>query len=147
MRLAGDAAYGLSGVSQERKALNTLLIIITLLLFLATHAQAIVDDNNNGVSDLWEKHYNSGALFTDFDPQADPDGDGWTNAREAAAGTDPFDANPPGGFIQPRIASIPAVYTVPGEEEGEPELVTPGALTVAWPTLAGKQYTLLCSPD
>lgn len=50
---------------------------------LAPAAFAILDTNNNGVSDLWERDFNNGSLFDEFfDPQADPDKDGWTNAQE-----------------------------------------------------------------
>jgi hypothetical protein len=45
--------------------------------------------NQNGVSDLWEKKYNHSDLYPSFNPTADPDDDGWTNAQEATPGTDP----------------------------------------------------------
>ncbi|MBN8459404.1 MAG: hypothetical protein J0M04_16370 [Verrucomicrobia bacterium] len=117
------------------------------VLLLAPSVSAIIDTNNNGLSDLWERAYNNDELFGEtFDPQADPDADGWTNAQEAAAGTDPFDPNPPDGLVRPETAHIPAVYGPP-DVNGIPELVTPEAVTVTWPTLVGKQYTLLFSPD
>lgn len=113
--------------------------------FLAPAAFAIIDANNNGVSDFWERDINNGSLFDEtFDPQGDPDADGWTNAQEAAAGTSPFAPNPPDGLIRPDIAHVPAVI---GEENGVPIVITPEAITVTWPTIAGKQYTLLFSPD
>lgn len=116
-------------------------------LFLAPASFAIVDTNNNGVSDFWERAQNNGELFpATFDPQADSDSDGWTNAQEAAAGTDPFDPNPPDGLIRPEITHIPAVLGGP-DENGIPVLGSPEAVTVTWPTLVGKQYTLLFSPD
>ena len=103
-------------------------------------ASAILDTNENGMSDLWEKTYNDGELYpsTDFPcgPQDDMDCDGWTNEMEAAADTDPFDPNAPDGLLRPDIVHIPEV---PGES---PELVT-----ISWPTIPGKQYTLLYSPD
>ncbi len=65
-----------------------LLLAAILLPVLTLHA--IVDTNDNGLSDIWEKQYNENELFTEtFDPDADPDADGWTNAEEAAAGTNP----------------------------------------------------------
>ena len=71
---------------------------------LAPAAFAILDTNNNGVSDLWERDFNSGSLFDEsFNPQSDYDSDGWTNAQEAEAGTSPFDPNPPDGIIRPDI--------------------------------------------
>lgn len=112
---------------------------------LAPLCLAIVDVNENGVSDLWEKQYNEGGLFPEtFDPQADLDADGWTNAQEAAAGTDLFEANPPDGLVRPDIAHVPAVMD---EDEWGPHVSTPEAVTVTWPTLVGKQYALLFSAD
>jgi hypothetical protein len=121
--------------------------IVTALaaIALAPAGFGIVDVNQNGVSDFWERDKNNGELFSEtFDPQADPDADGWTNAQEAAAGTNPFDPNPPDGIIRPDIVHIPAVM---GEDESGPYVITPEAVTVSWPTLADKQYTLLFSPD
>lgn len=116
-------------------------------LLLAPTVSAIIDTNNNGLSDLWERAYSEDLEPFDetFDPQADPDADGWTNGQEAAAGTDPFDPNPPDGLVQPETAHIPAVYEL--DENGVLQLKTPEAVTVTWPTIVGKQYTLLFSPD
>jgi hypothetical protein len=112
---------------------------------LAPCGFAILDINNNGVSDLWEREHNAGELFpASFDPQANYDADDWTNELEAAAGTDPYNANPPDGCIRPVTEHIP---TVMGEQNGIPYVVTPEAIKVTWPTLVGKQYTLLFSPD
>ena len=105
----------------------------------------MVDTNNNGVSDIWEKTYNNEQLFTTFDPNADPDGDGWTNAREAIAGTDPFNPTPAIGFPQPDLTHIAAVYGV--DENNAPVLQTPEGFFVHWGTEIGKQYTLFGSPD
>jgi hypothetical protein len=116
------------------------------LFILLTHpAQAISDVNSNGVSDLWEKNYNSGTLYTNFDPLADPDGDGWTNATEAISGTNPGNANTPTGILRPEIIQSPAVYIT--GPTGDPEILTPAAVSITWPTLAGKQYTLFASVD
>ncbi len=117
------------------------------VLLLAPAAIAILDTNNNGVSDPWERQFNSGVLFpVTFDPQADSDGDGWTNAQEAAAGTNPLDQNPPAGIISPKIVQVSAVLGAP-DGNGIPVVITPQAVTVTWPTIVGKQYTLLFSPD
>ena len=128
--------------------MKRLLTFASLLFASGTSpASAVLDTNNNELSDVWEREYNNNELFPpDFNPQADPDGDGWTNAQEAVAGTDPFNANSPGGFIRPGIAYIHAVL---GEidESGTPELITPEAVIITWPTIPGKQYTLLFSPD
>ncbi len=114
--------------------------------FVSPRAHAILDLNENLMSDVWEKSQNDGELFSEtFVAEDDPDSDGWTNAQEAAAGTDPFDPNPPDGLIQPHIAHIAAVLGV--DENENPIVVTPEAVTVSWPTIVGKQYTLLFSPD
>lgn len=47
------------------------------------------DFNGNGMSDVWEQWAGGGHLLA----SGDADGDGQTNADEAAAGTDPFDAS------------------------------------------------------
>jgi len=105
----------------------------------------MIDTNYNGLSDLWEQQFNNGDLLTEtFDPDADSDSDGWTNVQEAAAGTNPFNSNPPDGLIRPEIVHVPAVY---GEENGQPVITTPEAVTVTWPVIPGKQYTLQLSVD
>lgn len=118
-----------------------------ILLLSSSSLHAIIDFNNNGVSDLWERRYNSGNLYTTFDPTADPDGDGWTNAQESVTGTDPAVGNPPDGFLQPVIEHFAAVYITPEEEGGEPEILSPETTTITWSTLAGKHYTLFASTD
>jgi hypothetical protein len=122
-----------------------LFLVSGLWILISLHAQAILDTNNNTLSDLWEKEYNNNQLFPPtFDPQDDPDHDGWTNEREAAAGTHPFQANPPDGIIHPQYRHIHATYlTTP---EGA-ELLTPEASEITWPTLTGKRYILYFSVD
>jgi hypothetical protein len=125
--------------------LHLILQLATIWLLLSPVSYAIFDTNGNGVSDLWEKHYNDGNLFSTFDPNADPDGDGWTNEIEAISGTNPSDGNLPSGYVRPVITHIPAVYTT--DASGAPAIFTPEAITITWPTLIGKQYTLLSSAD
>ena len=123
------------------------IIVSGLWLLASPSAFAILDTNNNGLSDLWERAYNNGQLFPQgFDPQADPDGDGWTNVQEAVAGTDPFNPNPHDGLVRLETTHIPAVLSEP-DEFGESYFITPEAVTVTWPTLLGKQYTLSFSTD
>jgi uncharacterized protein (DUF1800 family) len=61
-------------------------------IFLTASASAfapMLDLNSNGISDVWEWAYSA----TNLDPNADADGDGFSNQQEATAGTNPFDAN------------------------------------------------------
>jgi len=81
------------------------------------HAQ-MVDQNVNGMSDIWE--WANGA--TAVDPNADPDGDGFSNLKEALAGTDPFDSN-----------SYPHIPVM---------LYSPTNFSVTLPCTLGKQYQL-----
>ena len=123
------------------------LLPLCALLCATLPAFAFVDSNNNGLSDLWERTYNNGQLYgPSFDPQADADGDGWTNAQEAAAGTNPLDPNPPEGIVRPQLTNIPAVWSEP-DENGDSVIVTPASMFMEWQTIPGKQYTLLYSPD
>jgi len=55
---------------------RVILIAIGTLL-LASTVSGIIDTNNNGLSDLWERAYNDEQLFAEtFDPEADADADG-----------------------------------------------------------------------
>ncbi len=118
-----------------------------ILISGVSTTHAIIDTNDNGLSDLWEKTFNNGALFTSgITAQQDSDSDGWTNEKEAAAGTNPFIANPPEGIIQPQTERIPATY-LGVDSNGDPAILTPETQTVTWPTRVGKKYTLQFSPN
>lgn len=107
-------------------------VLAILAALVTTHAQAIFDTNRNGMSDLWEKQYNNGNLFPNtFLITNDDDKDGWSNAKEAIAGTNPFVANPPDGIVAVTVT---------------PSLVN-GAFTLSWPTLVGKSYQLEASTN
>ncbi|MBB5350962.1 hypothetical protein HNR46_001196 [Haloferula luteola] len=107
----------------------------TLLLGI-TPAHAILDTNANGLSDLWEKYYNSGQLFPsatgDFAPTADPDHDGWTHLDEALAGTDPWSPQHPLGIVRATLTTHPSL---------------PGNFFIDWNALPGKNYQLSLSTD
>ncbi len=128
-----------------RSMFDVLLVFLCVVL-TASDALAIVDTNENGVSDPWEERYNSGNLYTVFDPQDDPDGDGWTNAVEATAGTDPLDPNPPAGIIVPEIKRLFDVW-YDSDDDGIDDAFCPDLLVIDWPTLQGKRYTLFFSAD
>ena len=113
-------------------ALHKTLVSLAGTLALASVCRADIDSNANGASDIWERMFNGGELFTALDMNADPDGDGWSNAKEALAGTDPFNSAPPLGLLQTEITAHPTVA---------------GTFTLRWTPVAGKQTTLYVSPD
>lgn len=125
-------------------------LLLTATLTLPAHAQ--LDTNANGMSDVWERQFNRdnpGELFDSANPahhpEADPDGDGWTNHQESIAGTDPFDGNPPEGMIATQIT-----YLKDQEEETSPEYPDGRMIDltiISWDTLPGKEYTVVFSPD
>ena len=92
-----------------------------ILLLLATAGPdfaAGLDRNTNSLNDVWELQYGTLA------PGDDPDGDGFTNAQESAAGTNPFDplSHPPRLSIAPWPASL---------------------TRFEWASVAGKRYHLI----
>jgi hypothetical protein len=109
-----------------------IILPLALLAASAAPAHAFLDVNENGVSDIWERAYNGGELFLTFNPNGDPDGDGWTNAQEAIAGTNPFDATGPLGIVKASVAQHPSI---------------PSVFTVSWKPVPGKVSHLLVSPD
>ncbi len=147
-------------------------LISCVLLLVSPSASALVDTNANGLSDLWEKLFNNSQLFSsanpDHAPAADPDKDGWTNLQEAAAGTNPFDGNPPTGLVRPEISYTPGTFDESdpppnppsgggGEDPfgtgttaptGPPRiLIDPPLATLTWPTIAGKTYQVFVSEN
>lgn len=96
------------------------------LLFITTFPSMIAlayDQNGNQQSDIWEIHYGAAALSA----TGDADKDGFTNAMESAAGTNPFDPN-----------SRPFFDLLPGAA---------GYVTGNWPTQPGTAYDIQTSPD
>ena len=83
-----------------------------------TAVAQIIDLNHNGLSDVWEFVFNA----TGINPNADADGDGFSNAQEAVAGTNPFD-----------VRSYPRIPAVAG---------TPTNFSVTLPAVLGKLYQL-----
>ena len=100
-------------------------IPILIVVSLATHVHwsHAVDENGNGLNDIWETLFDAEALVS----SEDTDGDGFTNLDESTAGTDPFDA---------------ASYLDLSLEIGDDDT---GQLT--WEGLAGKRYVLRRSLD
>ena len=100
-----------------------------------------MDFNQNGLSDIWEKHYNHGVLFPSaFDPNLDPDGDGMSSLLEATAGTDPFNPNPPYGIVATTLEKQPAMMML-GDIFSGPYL-RPAMMKMSWQTILGKRYWL-----
>ncbi len=99
------------------------LFALTLTLSVSSVGWAMLDENDNGLSDVWEAAYGEG-----HSPNADEDGDGFLNRDEAVAGTDPMDP-----------ASCPASPAV--ERMGDSTIVQ------RWATVAGVHYQPLASAD
>jgi len=142
-------------------------------------AHALIDTDTDGFSDLWEGRYafHIGANPpANQSPTADPDGDGWTNAQEALAGTDPFSSAAPNGILAPAVAYTKAIVEPPppGADIGQPTAPPPtgdpndpfgGATTgggtfsepleirraarfnLTWPVVKGKAYQIHVSSD
>ena len=127
--------------------MNRHLTVLPLVFVFATlPASAILDTNGNGLSDLWEAQYKVGVhVSANLDPAVDDDGDGWTNAKEAAAGTDPFDLNAPDGYLRPETTRVPEHWE-DTNGDGIPEFV-PDSITLVFVGTPGKQYTLLSSTN
>ncbi len=95
---------------------------IALCFLIAVKAQAL-DNNANQQSDIWEIRYAAQNLAA----LADADHDGFSNALESVAGTNPLDAS-----------SFPAV----GMSRG-----IAGEVNLQWPSERGKSYAIYGSPD
>jgi uncharacterized protein (DUF1800 family) len=98
------------------------LFLISLSLGLALAAQAL-DTKSNQQSDIWEIQYGASNLPA----LGDADGDGFSNALESIAGTNPLDAS-----------SFPKSALLAG---------APGEVLMNWPSEAGKSYGIYGSPD
>jgi uncharacterized protein (DUF1800 family) len=83
------------GRSVPRLSRASVMVCLALAAGLA-RAQ-MIDLNHNGMSDVWEWLYDANGI----NPNADSDGDGFSNLQEATAGTNPFNSN-----SYPRIASV-----------------------------------------
>jgi hypothetical protein len=105
---------------------------IALLLLQIQSSHAILDLNNNGMSDVWEKQHNNGNLYpANFHASSDSDHDGWPNLAESAAGTDPLNPLSPGGHTRITLQPTNA----------------PGLFQLTHPTILGKTYQLQGSYD
>ena len=72
--------------------------------------KVVVDSDGDGLPDWWEEKY--GLDVTQNDADADKDGDGFTNAEEYAAGTDPADRNSHPDYLDSLKLVLPLKETV-----------------------------------
>ncbi|CAA6676700.1 MULTISPECIES: DUF1800 family protein [unclassified Lentimonas] len=99
--------------------------LFALPLYLLSTAAIAVDQNSNGLSDVWEQRFNASALQL----LNDDDGDGFTNVEECIVGTDPEDASD-----LPRL--------LPSTTQNDPDQIE-----LRFQTLSGKHYSVTHSPD
>ncbi len=71
------------------------VLVLSAALILPAQARL---ETNNSMSDVWERHFNNGELFApanpDHHPDADPDGDGFTDCEEHLPGRASVHSNP-----------------------------------------------------
>jgi len=93
------------------------ILIAALACLISSGAFAILDQNANQQSDIWESAFGAIALS----PSLDTDKDGFTNLQESIAGTNPLDAN-----SAPKL-----LIEVAGID-----------LSTGWSSILGKRYTV-----
>lgn len=101
-----------------------LIRLIALSLFAADSIYAI-DENVNGLSDVWEQRFNASGLTL----EDDDDGDKFTNLEECIAGTDPYDSTD-----HPKL--FPSIINESGVE-----------IKLTYDSLRGKSYTVSHADD
>lgn len=117
------------------KSLFYFLRILSFVSLLSQSAVAILDENHDGMSDVWQAQYDFSTAANpppEQAPTADPDADGVSNLMESIAGTNPLSAAAPAGFF--RVTT-------------SPNLTDPLALDLQWTQFIGKQYQVQSSAD
>ena len=98
-------------------------VCFLLPILLCPLFAAALDSNNNQQSDVWEMAWGA----TGLPAAGDADGDGFTNAQESAAGTNPLSA-----------LDFPVL---------DIETAEAGTFNFSWHGVEGKKYALLASPN
>jgi len=110
-------------LSRGFNRLAWLIAAVAVLVSTMPAGFAMVDQNANGISDIWEWMYSTNGIVPGMAPGSDPDHDGYSNLQEATAGTSPFDSN-----------SVPRISHASVVSGTNVNIVMPGAL--------GKVYQL-----
>ncbi len=115
--------------------MKSLFLTLALCLVCTTFSHAIIDNDEDSMSDLWEQAHGFSIVPSSTPnpleaPGFDRDGDGFTNLEESIAGTDPHDPTPGVGKFTVEILQNPT---------------TPDTFTLSWLQRAGKQYRVLYS--
>jgi Bacterial TSP3 repeat len=119
------------------KPLKTILRFLCLLVALTQILFGIVDNEPDGMSDLWEAQYgfsrfDDGTITPSQAPTADPDGDGVNNLAESIAGTNPNSSTGPLGTFKITMSPNPLLA---------------GTFNLQFLQLTGKKYQLETSTD
>ena len=101
--------------------------VVALSTTVFTGSYTIIDTNDNGMADNWERQYFGGAAptRTEF---TDTDGDGMTDNAEFLAGTNPTNSTSNLRFLTPVVQNT-------------------GAVRFDWPSVPGRSYRLTGSDD
>ncbi len=102
--------------------MNGIFFTINAVVLSGVSVVFALDQNANQQSDVWEMLFNASGLTA----SGDFDADGWSNAAESNAGTNPKDAGSHPEMAMHFVAGMP---------------------TFLWPGLKGKHYALLSSAD
>lgn len=113
-----------------------LLFWKSLIAFaVATNTTLGWDQNDNGLSDVWESRYSAIGL----NPEDDEDDDHFSNLQEAILGTDPFNASPYEATTRGNAPGTFSNFLQVDVQQSSSELI--------WWAVAGKKYIVQSSND